>query len=347
MPFPEATQVLLRRAILPDSEAIRNAAADELKKRPMHAYVPQLIASIPSSLKTKFHVVLLPGGMVMHEHEVLIEGRAEDVSLRYLSSSGVAGKMPFNVTSAAFAREIASANAIEAAVRKESFQLDGLRRRVEEVLKYTTGFSDVSDPQLLEKQYSDYNEWYTRPYTKGRSVREVSTYQFSMADPGYYIKPGVFASSCFPAGTTIMTADGPRPIEQLRIGDRVLSQDVESGELALNPVQATTWRPPVALIRITSGSTSVLATRGHPFWANGEGWRLAKQLKVGQTLHGLHGALRIDSIEESSAKPAYNVVVGNLATYFVGEDAVLVHDNTPLPETSSRVPGLHAEGGLH
>ena len=146
--------------------------------------------------------------------------------------------------------------------------------------------------------------------------------------------------SCFVEGTPVMTSTGARPIEQIKPGDEVLSQAVDSGELAYHPVQTVTLRPASALVKITLGSQSLLATRGHPFWVDGQGWTMAKQLKAGQVLHSLDGAVVIDSLEEAPAQEAYNLVVADGSTYFVGERPVLVHDNKPLVTTMALVPGL-------
>ena len=54
IPGPEATAVLLRRALSPKRTIVRAMAADELKKRPMHAYVPQLIAALPARSRRNF-----------------------------------------------------------------------------------------------------------------------------------------------------------------------------------------------------------------------------------------------------------------------------------------------------
>src|SRR5690606_39833977 len=99
-----------------------------------------------------------------------------------------------------------------------------------------------------------------------------------------YVPPGHM--SCFPAGTPVWTLNGLRPIEDVRIGDLVLSQDVESGELAYRPVIGATKRPPTSLVRIEAGqSERIDATGGHLFWVAGEGWVRARQLHSGQLLH--------------------------------------------------------------
>lgn len=43
---------------------------------------------------------------------------------------------------------------------------------------------------------------------------------------------GKFNASCFAAGTMIETADGDRTIEEIQIGDLVLSANPETGEIA-------------------------------------------------------------------------------------------------------------------
>ncbi|MFR6400171.1 polymorphic toxin-type HINT domain-containing protein [Ruminococcus sp.] len=48
-----------------------------------------------------------------------------------------------------------------------------------------------------------------------------------------------FNASCFAAGTMIETADGDRPIEEIQIGDLVLSANPETGEIAYKPVVNT------------------------------------------------------------------------------------------------------------
>ena len=43
-----------------------------------------------------------------------------------------------------------------------------------------------------------------------------------------------------------------------------------------------------------------------------------------------------------SEAEAYNLVVADFNTYFVGETGILVHDNTPRLPTRATVPGLAA-----
>jgi hypothetical protein len=73
-------------------------------------------------------------------------------------------------------------------------------------------------------------------------------------------------TSCFAAGTPVWTVEGPRPVERIAIGDLVLSQNVETGELAYKPVLRTTIGQPVELVAVKAGEDTIQCTGGHAFW---------------------------------------------------------------------------------
>jgi hypothetical protein len=70
---------------------------------------------------------------------------------------------------------------------------------------------------------------------------------------------------------------------------------------------------------------------------------MAKLLAAGERLHGANGSATIESIEEAPVEAAYNLIVEDFATYFVGDQRLLVHDNTLRKPTLSAVPGLQRE----
>jgi hypothetical protein len=91
-------------------------------------------------------------------------------------------------------------------------------------------------------------------------------------------------------------------------------------------------------LRVQVNQEVILATRGHPFWVSGSGWRMAKELSSSDRLSSLQGSLPIELIEEGPSWEAHNLVVDGFGTYFVGETGLLVRDNhlgqvlkTPLP----------------
>jgi hypothetical protein len=120
----------------------------------------------------------------------------------------------------------------------------------------------------------------------------------------------------------------------------VLAQDVDTGELAYKPVTGRTVRPPSEILKLKIGEEDVFTTRGHPFWVSGVGWRMAKELGDGAILYAVTGSARLQAVESTGEAEAYNLVVVDFNTYFVGESGILVHDNTPREPTRAIVPGL-------
>jgi hypothetical protein len=124
------------------------------------------------------------------------------------------------------------------------------------------------------------------------------------------------------------------------MGDLVLSRNVDTGELAYKPIVGTTVRPPRPIVRLTMGGEEILATLGHPFWVAGSGWRMAKELNPGAVLNGVSEPVRVSVSQPDENQTAYNLIVADFSTYFVGETGVLVHDNSPVRPTASVVPGI-------
>ncbi|HKD35368.1 MAG TPA: polymorphic toxin-type HINT domain-containing protein, partial [Pirellulales bacterium] len=147
------------------------------------------------------------------------------------------------------------------------------------------------------------------------------------------------SAECFAAGTPIATLTGPTAIEKLSIGDRVLSQNSDTGELAYKFVMAITVRPPTETVLVRTSRGDIRASRGHPFWIVGKGWRMAKELEVSDRLHCLEGSARVTAIDEQPTEKVYNLTVADFGTYFVGQGQVLVHDNSPRLPTRAALPG--------
>ncbi len=148
--------------------------------------------------------------------------------------------------------------------------------------------------------------------------------------PSYPPPPQVY--SCFAAGTPVRTRDGRKPIESLLVGDQVLAQDVTTGSLGFHPVTVVHHNAPSATIRLALDNGDLLvASVYHRFWCAGIGWKMARELKSGDTLRTYSGLARIVSAEPGQVVPVFNLDVAGARTFFVGEHDALVHDNT-LPD---------------
>jgi hypothetical protein len=195
-------------------------------------------------------------------------------------------------------------------------------------------------PKAWWDWWRDHNEYASNGY-------DVDRYYDSDTDNYYYGLPKVSVistaprtTSCFAKGTAVWTKTGQRTIETLELGDLVLAQNVETGELSYKPVIARTLRPPSEILSVKLRGEEIRTTRGHPFWVAGAGWQMAKELKDGMALHGVTGTARVSGVATFGQDEAFNLVVADFNTYFVGESGVLVHDNTPRTSTGATALGL-------
>jgi hypothetical protein len=231
-----------------------------------------------------------------------------------------------------------AASAVESQVLSANQSAESLNARIMPALATATN-EDFASPTQWWDWWQDNNEYYAYD-------RPVDHRYYSGTDDRYYGQPYdtvSFNSSCFVKGTPVWTKTGQQPIETIVIGDLVLAQDVNTGELAYKPVIGRTVRPPSPILKLAFGGEEILTTRGHPFWVAGVGWRMAKELGDGAVLHGVTGSTRIAAVKEAEQAEAYNLVVADFSTYFVGESGILVHDNTPRRPTRATVPGLAAK----
>jgi hypothetical protein len=149
--------------------------------------------------------------------------------------------------------------------------------------------------------------------------------------------------SCFGAGTPVLTQEGLRPIEALRVGDLVLTQDTSTGALSYQPIVKVYHNPPNATLRVALGSESILVTGIHRFWRAGRGWTMARDLKPGDSVRTLGSLATVASVETDTVQPVFNLEVAHGRSFFVGQAGALVHDNTlvePTPEPFDAPPVL-------
>ncbi len=139
---------------------------------------------------------------------------------------------------------------------------------------------------------------------------------------------------CFVAGTLIHTPDGQRPIEEIRVGDKVWAHDLATGRDELQLVTDTFVRTTTELIHLTIAGSVVSTTAEHPFMVHRRGWVDAAFLNVGDLLVTPEGtnvpvqAIETEQRTDADAETVYNFHVETHSNYYVhaGDTPVLVHN---------------------
>jgi hypothetical protein len=363
MPNQLATEALARHAVFSLSGDMRSAAIEKLHSRPRLEYVPLLLAALALPIESSFNVRTLQDGSVTYQHSLYQAGAMSDKAIdagyfvrqhslpgrtyvRRDDNSLVDQTEPLSVRSARMAttarrsqnRLGITALAVETQVSNQNHAIAALNARIIPVLASTTG-KDFAEPEQWWKWWQEDNEYYT-------SDHPVDYEYYSGSENYFYGKPydevRPQLHSCFVKGTPVLTKTGPRPIESLQLGELVLTQDVDSGELTHKPVIARTIRPQSDIVNLKFDGGQIFTTGGHPFWVDGAGWRMAKELDKYARLYGITGPALVKSVDTSEKAETFNIVVADFNTYFVGEKGLLVHDVTPRKPTRAIVPGVVA-----
>ncbi|HEY3395234.1 MAG TPA: polymorphic toxin-type HINT domain-containing protein, partial [Lacipirellulaceae bacterium] len=129
---------------------------------------------------------------------------------------------------------------------------------------------------------------------------------------------------CFAAGTPVLTPEGEKPIELLKVGDYVLARDEHNLEGNLQPkVVEETRRGEANILELHVGGRIIRTTELHPFFVKGRGWIPAGKLQAKDRLStNLHDWVDVHKVVETrSPEAVYNVRVADHHTYFVGSKA--------------------------
>ena len=172
-------------------------------------------------------------------------------------------------------------------------------------LKYTDNGTDFSDD--VEYKVEAYTD-------SGIKIGEIST---------EYIY-------CFVAGTRVKTESGFKNIEDIKVGEKVYSYNLENNELELKTVTHLIESSTIDTYKMTIGGKTVEMSPKHQIYIVDKGWVRAYDVKVGDLmLSSNNEKIAITNIEyKKYSEPinTYNLTVDGNSNYFVTDIQVLVHN---------------------
>jgi hypothetical protein len=218
-----------------------------------------------------------------------------------------------------------------ASIKQFNDSLSEINDRVLPVLNDISGLNLGPDPAAWQKWFNNLVGFNSLQASEPPTVTQnvPLAYQPEPIPVSSFSGPvSVTRISCFGAGTLVRTLSGLQPIESLKIGDPVLTQNCKTGALSYNPILVVHHNPPSKTYQITLGDETITSSYFHRFWKAGSGWVMARDLKAGDMVRTLTGSVKVSTIEEGKVVRVYNLDVAEDADFFVGNLGTLAHDNT-------------------
>ena len=154
---------------------------------------------------------------------------------------------------------------------------------------------------------------------------------------------------CFVTGTPVLASCGYIAIEEIKAGDMVWAENPETGEKGLKEVVQTFVNETTELIYIQVGSEEIVTTPEHPFYSPIKGWIAACKLHTGDILVLQNGKyVTVEKVQHEILEApitVYNFEVADFHTYYVGKNAVLVHNTCGGKPTSPNQMQKQVERG--
>ena len=138
---------------------------------------------------------------------------------------------------------------------------------------------------------------------------------------------------CFVAGTKVKTENGFKNIEDIKIGEKVYSFNLDNNEIELKEVLELIHSSAKDTYKLTIGGKTVEMTSKHQVYIVDKGWTRAYNIKIGDMMLSASGdkvkVTNIEHIKYDEPIDTYNLAVEDNSNYFVTDIQVLVHNVMP------------------
>jgi RHS repeat-associated protein len=205
---------------------------------------------------------------------------------------------------------------------------------------------------IIDKDY--------RPLAYVGELAEIGSYGLGL--PEVRVGEGIWAGvravakgcGCFVKGTEVETPEGLRPIEDIKVGDLVVSRDEITGKTESKPVIGLI-RPhdrkiyEVEVRSKASGKTSTFeVTDDHPWMTDAGVWLTTRELTSGVSLKTEHGpGDEVISVKQTDrVADTYNLEVADTHTFFVGKDGLWVHNACDLAKRAAEMAACPSSNDL-
>jgi hypothetical protein len=149
---------------------------------------------------------------------------------------------------------------------------------------------------------------------------------------------------CFEPGTEVWTIDGPKPIEQVEVGDEVFAYSTETGDSDIRKVTRVFTRfgaPIVAMTLSVAGGELVTlnTTEEHPFHTP-SGWVAVGNLAAGDSVTTASGepATVVEVSFTDRLATVHNFEVEGLHSYYVDANGIVAHNSACKLRVNSTLP---------
>jgi hypothetical protein len=352
MPGDESAAFLARAATDVKDQYVRERAATALQRRPYETYVPVLTARLAAPIELSFNVKLkqgstkyekiqwrentgrivpaIPNKIRLHsEYKWPDDGfiwtletspkwgwratgrEADRLHYDYVLSRDspdpespyeFAGSFDISSGPTKGKRKGESIDELQKRVDQANAAQELLNQRIHAALITATGAQVVSPEQKESPRPQIWWEWWNRQSHRDNYI---------------------------PSGAEIWTQIGLTPVDQILVGDRVLTRDPASQDLAFHLVIAMDVQSSKAGHIVECNSRTITAATDQQFMVSGAGWRKASELKAGVKLDSLTGPQPIEKISAGEGEAArYGLAIANTPTLFVDRTGLLVHDAT-------------------